>query len=55
MWRTPNGDRTLKGAEATLVRELIAQVVVWLEAEASGELDRWPTSSDQSGLEVGPV
>ncbi len=41
MWRTPNGDRTLKGADATLVRELIAQVVENLEIEAGGDLDRW--------------
>jgi len=41
MWRTPNGDRTLKGAEATLIRALIAQVVDWLDAEVRGDVDRW--------------
>jgi len=41
MWRTSNGDRTLQGAEATLVRALIAQVVDYLDVEASGDIDRW--------------
>jgi len=41
MWRTPKGDRTLKGAEATLIRALIAQVVDDLDAEVRGDVDRW--------------
>jgi hypothetical protein len=41
MWRTSNGDRTLKGAEAALVRAVIAQIVDWLDVEASGDIDRW--------------
>ena len=41
MWRTPKGDRTLKGAEATLIRTLIAQVVDNLDAEVRGDVDRW--------------
>jgi len=41
MWRTSSGDRTLKGAEATLIRALISQVVDNLDAEVRGDVDRW--------------
>lgn len=38
MWRTPNGERTLRGAEAALIRALIAHVRDELEAD---EDDPW--------------
>ena len=34
MWRTPSGDRTLHGAEGSLVRALVAQVLFDLEMQA---------------------
>jgi hypothetical protein len=41
MWRTPNGDRTLRNAEATLVRASIAHIVDMLTEEADGLADHW--------------
>lgn len=41
MWRTQNGERTLAGAEARLVRESLACMVDMLDQEADGLADHW--------------
>jgi hypothetical protein len=41
MWQTSNGIRTLKGAEAALIRESIAHILDMLETEAQGLADHW--------------
>lgn len=40
-WRTEIGERTLKGAEATLFRESLGNVVDMVEAELAGDSDLW--------------
>lgn len=42
MWRTPNGERTMKGAEAALLREAIAEVLDRIEDEEDLSDERWP-------------
>lgn len=42
MWRTANGERTLKGAEAALFREAVAEVLERIEDEENYSDDRWP-------------
>ena len=41
MWRTPENDRTLAGAEGTMVRESVAHMVSMLEEEAEGLTGHW--------------
>ncbi len=41
MWHTSEGDRTLEGAEAALIREAIDWVADMLELEASDPTDVW--------------
>ena len=41
MWHTSEGDRTLEGAEAALIREAIGWVADMLELEASDPTDVW--------------
>lgn len=41
MWHTSEGDRTLEGAEAVLIREAIGWVADMLELEASDPTDVW--------------
>lgn len=40
-WHTEIGERTLKGAEATLLRESLGNVVDMVEAEIEGDSDPW--------------
>jgi hypothetical protein len=42
MWRTSSGERTLAGAEATLLRESIANMTDSLQDEAEDLADEWP-------------
>lgn len=42
MWRTPNGERIMTGAEAALFREAIAEVLERIEDEEEFSDDRWP-------------
>lgn len=40
-WRTQIGERTLKGAEANLIREALATMVDMVEEEIRGYADQW--------------
>lgn len=40
-WRTQLGERTLRGAEADLIREALGGVVDMVEAEIAGYADPW--------------
>ncbi len=40
-WRTPSGDRTLDGPEATLVRAILSDMYELLDEEAHDEAGQW--------------